>query len=290
MFKVHTIYPGRWLLVFVALLFASACDLIDFRSDSTLIAKAYNARLYLEDISGLIPPGSDPADSAAFVKRYVDNWLSNQVFLYHALQSLSFEETSIEQRVRDYKNALISHKYESILIAEEMDTVITDSEIRAYYEENKGYFRLKENIVLATYIKMPLRSAENNRIRSMYRSNDPDVITELEEICLQHAATYYINNDSWMPFSSITQDMPLRTTNETAFLQNNRFMEISDDFFRYFLYIHDYKLSGDISPMDFDQENIRLFVLSRRKKQFIENKRRNMFNQAIEANRIESFL
>ncbi len=280
----------RWLLGFVALLFVSACNIIDFRSDNTLLAKAYNARLYLEDISGLIPPGSDPADSAAFVKRYVDNWLSNQVFLYHAMQSLSFEEISIEQRVRDYKNALITHKYEAFLVAEEMDTTITESEIREYYEENKGYFRLKENIVLATYIKMPLRSPENNRIRSMYRTNDPGIIADLEEICLQHAATYYINTDSWMLFSDITRDMPLRATDETVFLQNNRFLEISDDFFRYFLYIHDYKLSGDISPMDFDQENIRLFLLSRRKKQFIENQRRILFNQAIEANRIESFL
>lgn len=274
----------------VVMFLAGSCDLMDFRSDNTLIAKAYNNRLYLEDIQGLIPSGADPADSATFVKRYVDNWLTAQVFLHHALQTMPIEEIGIEQRVKDYRNALIIHKYESLLVSEDMDTVVTDAQLYGYYEENKGYFILRDHIVRATYIKMPLRSRENNRIRSLYRSEDPDVLIELEEICLQHAATYYINHDSWMLFSDILRDMPMSINDHVAFLRNNRFSEITDDYFRYFLYIHDHKLSGDLSPLDFERENIRILVLNQRKKQFIEERRRDFFNQAIESNRIESFL
>lgn len=277
-------------LLAIVLIAAGSCDLMDFRSDNTLIAKAYNNRLYLEDIQALIPLGADPADSAAFVKRYVDNWLTAQVFIHHALQNMSVEELGIEQRVKDYRNALIIHQYESLLVSKAMDTVVTNDQLHSYYEGNKAYFILRDNIVRATYIKMPLRSPENNRIRSMYRSEEPEVLAELEEICLQHAATYYINHDSWMLFSDILRDMPLTVNDHAAFLRNNRFSEITDDYFRYFLYIHDHKLSGDVSPLDFERENIRVLVLNQRKKQFIEEKRRDFFNQAIESNRIESFL
>lgn len=277
-------------LLAIVLIAAGSCDLMDFRSDNTLIAKAYNNRLYLEDIQALIPLGADPADSAAFVKRYVDNWLTAQVFIHHALQNMSVEELGIEQRVKDYRNALIIHQYESLLVSKAMDTVVTNDQLHSYYEGNKAYFILRDNIVRATYIKMPLRSPENNRIRSMYRSEEPEVLAELEEICLQHEATYYINHDSWMLFSDILRDMPLTVNDHAAFLRNNRFSEITDDYFRYFLYIHDHKLSGDVSPLDFERENIRVLVLNQRKKQFIEEKRRDFFNQAIESNRIESFL
>lgn len=276
------------LLAFI-LYAAVSCEYFAFRTDNTLLAKAYNSRLYLEDIQALIPPGANPADSAAFVKRYVDRWLINQAFLNAAMQSLSVNDLGIEQRVLEYKNALIMHQYESYLVVNQMDTVVTDAQVKVYYEDNQAYFTLKEHIVSATYIKLPLRNPETNRIRSLYRSSDPDNVSELEELCLYNAATYYINHDSWMAFSEILRDMPLATDDPAAFLRNNRFTEITDDYFRYFLYIYDYRLRGDLSPMDFEYDNIRTFILNQRKKLFLEEKRRELFNQAIEANRIEVY-
>lgn len=281
---------ARYLIIMASLMMAVACNYIDFRSDSLLLAKAYNSRLYLEDIKHLIPPGSNPADSALFVKRYVDNWLINQVFLYHAMKEVELDELGLEQRVRDYKHTLIMHSFESLLIREAMDTVISDEEILEYYESNKAYFTLKEHIVNATYIKLPLRAAETNRIRSRYRSSDPEVLEELEELCLQSAATYYIGHDTWMLFSNIIGDMPLRMTDPGTFLSDNRFTEITDDYYRYFLYIHDYRLKGDVSPLALERENIKGFIHNKRKRQFIQEQRHDLFRQAIEANRVVTYL
>lgn len=279
----------RVLLFFSALLLAVSCNWINLRSDDTLLAKAYGSRLYLEDIRGIIPPGGEAADSITFVKRYVDRWLMAQVVLYHALQSVDFDDLSLEQRVTDYRNSLITHGYESMIIKEEMDTLVTEAQINDYYEQNQRMFRLMEPVIHATYIKIPVSSREANRIRRLYRSSEPETLAELEEIALQHAATYYIGSDTWLLFTDILRDMPLQVNNIPVFLNNNRFAETTDDYFRYFLYIHDYKLKGDISPMAFEQERIKSMVLNQRKKEFIEYWRRNLFNQAIESNRIETF-
>ncbi len=279
----------RIALYLAILLFATSCNWINFRSDDTLLAKAYGSRLYLEDISGLITTGGEAADSIAFVKRYVDRWLMSQVVLYHAMQNMDYEELSFEQRVNDYKNTLITHSYESMIIKEELDTLVTDEQITAFYEDNQVLFRLTEPIIHATYIKLPVATREANRIRRIYRSNDTGVLEELEEIALQHAATYYIGPDTWFLFNDILIDMPLQVNDIPTFLRNNRFSEITDDYFRYFLYIHDYRLKGDISPMAFERDKIKTFVLNQRKKEFIEYWRRQLFNQAVETNKIETF-
>ncbi len=46
---------------------------------------------------------------------------------------------------------------------------------------------------------------------------------------------------------------------------------------------------GDISPLDFERENLRMLILNRRKRDFLENKRRQFFNQAVEANNVETY-
>lgn len=271
------------------LLFATSCNWINFRSDDTLLAKAYGSRLYLEDISGIIPSGGEAADSIAFVKRYVDRWLMSQIVLYHALQNVDLQELSIEQRVSDYKNTLITYSYESMIIKEELDTLVTDEQIASFYENNQVLFRLTEPIIHATYVKLPVANRQANQIRRMYRSSDPEVLEELEEIALQHAATYYIGPDTWLLFSDILKDMPLRVNDIPTFLRNNRFSEITDDYFRYFLYIHDYRLKGDVSPMALERDKIKIFVLNNRKKELIEFRRRQLFNQAVESNKIETY-
>lgn len=277
-------------LFLAVLLFAASCNWINFRSDDTLLAKAYGSRLYLEDIKGIIPTGGDTADSIAFVKRYVDGWLMSQVVLHYAMQAVILEELSIDQRVNDYRNTLITHSYESLIIKEELDTMVTDEQIASFYETNQVLFRLTAPIIHATYIKLPVASREANRIRRIYRSGDPEVLEELEEIALHHAATYYIGPDTWLHFNDILRDMPLQVNDIPTFLNNNRFAEITDDYFRYFLYIHDYRLKGDVSPMAFEREKIKTFVLNQRKKEFIEYRRRQLFNQAVESNKIETFL
>ncbi len=278
------------LLLIVSLFLAmSACNMLERRADDILLAKAYNNRLYYEDIHNIIPQGASPADSAAIIQRYVDRWIQQQVFLYHAMQRPPAQIQDFEQRVTDYRNALIIHAYENELTRQEMDTLVTEEEINRYYEQNIPHFTLKDNIIQANYVKMPLTFDNHSIVRSLYRTGDDDQLQELENFCLENAATYYIGRDSWMVFNDILADMPLDLDDQATYLRNNRFAEITDDHYRYFLYIHDYRLKGDVSPVDFERENIRMLIMGRRKQEFIQEKRRELINKATEASRIETY-
>ncbi len=267
-----------------------SCSFFELRSESTMLARVHGSRLYLEDIRGVVPPGSSSIDSITLINRYVDRWINQQVLLHHALQSLSSDDIDIEQQVRDYRDALLVHAYESVLVREEMDTVVTEQQMEEYFQQHERQFTLKENIVHVTYIKLPLQAPDVNQARSLYRRTDDESLAQLEEYCLQHAATYFLGKDTWMLFSDILRDMPIQTSNPASFLRNNRYVEITDDYYRYFLYIHDYRLTGDIPPIEFERVNIRMLLLNQRKKQFIQQKRLELYNQALNASSIEKFI
>ncbi len=276
-----------WLVALVLIL--GGCTLFELRHEDTLLAKAYNSRLYLEDIREHIPQNASPEDSIAIIQRYVDRWVSQQVFVHHAKQTLPDHKMNFDARIADYRNALIIHAYESELARTEMDTVVTAEEIGQYYEQNISHLLLRDNIVRANYIKLPLNVPNQNVVRSLYRSDNSDDLERLENYCLENAAVYYLGKDAWMVFRELLIDMPLNINNQATYLQNNRFAEITDDYYRYFLYIYEYRLRGDVSPLDFERDNIRMLILNHRKKQFIESKRREFFNQAIEASKIETY-
>jgi len=283
---------NRWkvlLLVLMVGLLPAACHIIEFRPDDQLLAEVYGNRLYLEDIQGVVPAGVTPGDSAAMVKRYVDRWVDQQVYTHHAKQYAIPEERDIEQRVEDYRNTLIIHAFEQAIVRNELDTVVTDEEIDAYWEEHSTHFKVRNHLVAVNFIKLPRNASGVNQIRSLYRSANENNLDQLRDLALEHAASYQIEPDQWIVFNELIKEMPLTVDDPASYLRNNRHAEITDDHYRYFLYIHDYRIRGDQSPKSFERENVRQRILSRRKKDFLQARRREMLNTAIEGNHVEVY-
>ncbi len=288
MFARHTCQTVRILVIFAGLI-PFSCDFIEFRPDDQLLAEVYGNRLYLYDIQSTVPAGVSPGDSAAMVKRYVDRWVDQQVYAHHAKEYANLDIRHIEQRVADYRNTLIVHAFEQDIVKNELDTMITDSEINAYYEDHQERLKVRNHIVAVNFIKLPLNAGGANQIRSIYRSDAEDDLERLRDLSLEHAATYQVAPGQWLVFNDLIKEMPLDIDDPASYLHNNRFVEITDDYYRYFLYIHDYRIRGDQSPKAFEKENIRQRILSRRKKDFLSDRRRDMLNSAIEGNHVEVF-
>ncbi len=288
MFAQHTCRMMRILIIFAGLL-PFSCNLIEFRPDDQLLAEVYGNRLYLYDIQGVVPAGVASGDSAAMVKRYVDRWVDQQVYARHAKEYANMETRNIEQRVEDYRNALLVHAFEQDLVKNELDTIVTDNEINAYYDEHQERLKLRNTIVAVNFIKLPLNAGGVNQVRSLCRSDADNDLHRLRDVSLEHAASYHIDPGQWLVFNDLIKEMPLDIDDPVSFLHNNRFVEITDDYYRYFLYIHDFRVRGAQSPKAFEKENIRQRILSRRKKDFLQNRRRDMLNSAIEGNHVEVF-
>ncbi len=284
--------PKRMIPLFVSFLlviFAAGCEILERQSDDFLLARAYDSRLYLEDIPWVVSEGSSPGDSVAQIRRYIDSWVRRQVFLHHALQSDAIDGADLHRRVENYRQALISYDFEKYLVNEIMDTSVTDAEILQYFEHNRDYFTLRDHIVQVTYVKLPLNAPDQHQVRNWYRSDREEDLVLLEAYCVQHASTFFIGKEDWRLFSDIERDMPIRANNPASYLRNNRFSELTDNYYRYFLYIHDYRLKGDGAPLAFEQGNIKTLILNQRKRNFLLRKRGEFFSQAVEARQVEVY-
>lgn len=268
---------------------AFSCQTVSQDAGEVPVARVHNNYLYQSDLNGIVPPGSQTSDSVAIVKRYIDNWIRQQVFLKKAEQNLDMSRLDIEKKLQDYKNSLIVFSYETELIKLQMDTVISESQIVSYYEQNQGTFRLQENIVKVLYVKVPLDAPELWRLRRLYRSEDPDDFSLLEEYCIQHAAGYLIDNDTWLFFKDVLREIPIVTSNPESYLRSNKYIELTDNYYRYFLNIKDFMLTGSPSPLVLERENIKSIILSMRKHTFINEQRDLFIQESVKNGWLETF-
>lgn len=290
LFHRRFIRPLSGALILLLLLTGNSCNQPEEQVDEVLLARVYDSKLYQRDMAGLLPPGTSGEDSLALLKRYVDSWIRQQVFLYHAQEHIQPDQESFNKKIEDYRNSLIIFAFENELVKQQLDTLVTEQQIVEYYEANQENFKLRENIVKVLYVKVPLDAPEVWRLRRLYRTEDPDELSLLEDYCIQHAASYYIETDAWLFFQDLMREIPIQTTNPEAYLRSNKHVELTDNYFRYFLHVLEYRLKGSVSPLVLERDNVRNILLNIRRHAFINEQRDLFLQEAVKDGRMETYL
>ena len=268
------------ILIIFSASFFGACSWFSGRSADERVARVNNKYLYRSELQGIITPGINAADSAVIIKRYIENWVRQQVYLAEAEKNLTSDYADFQRKVENYRNSLIIFSYENHYIKANLDTVITPELMAKYYEKHQDEFKLRDHIVQVKFVKLPLDAPDISMVRRLIRSDGEQDLVALEEYCINNAASYFLDSGSWFIFSDILRDMPINPQNTESFLRNNSFLERTDDFYRYFLYIIDYRLEGSSSPIAFQRDNIKSIILNHRKQQLINEFRHELFKNA----------
>lgn len=268
------------ILIIISTSFFGACTLFTGRKADERVARVNSKYLYRSDLQGIISPGTGAADSAVIIKRYIDNWIRQQIYLEEAEKNITADQAEFQRKVENYRNSLIIFSYENHYIKANLDTVISPELMAEYYEKHQDEFKLRDHIVKVKYVKLPMDAPEINSVRRLIRSDSEQDLITLEEYCINNAASYFLDTDSWFVFSDILRDMPINPQNSESFLRNNSFLERRDDFYRYFLYIIDYRLEGSASPIVFQSDNIKAIILNHRKQELINEFRQGLFKNA----------
>jgi hypothetical protein len=82
-------------------------------------------------------------------------------------------------------------------------------------------------------------------------------------------------------FNDLLKEIPIKTYDQEAFLQNNRFLEIKGEEFIYLVYFTDFKIKESISPLSFEKENIRNVILNKRKLNLISEMEKEVYDKAL---------
>jgi hypothetical protein len=271
-------------------LFLNSCNTKNEKaSKMPPIARANDDFLYLDNIRGVIPVGTSSKDSIELIKKYIDNWLHSTLVIQKAEDNLTEEQKNVEGQLNDYRNSLITYIYEKELVKQKLDTVISNEEIEEYYNNNKGNFELKDNIIKVVYVKVNKKAPGIYDLKKWYKSDNQKDKDQLSDYCHQFAENFYLNEDSWLLFDDLLKEIPIQTYNKELFLQNNRYVEVSDSTNNYFLNIKGFKIRNSLSPLSFESTNIKNIILNKRKLQLIIKMKQDIYNDAVNTNKIEIY-
>lgn len=284
-------------LAFVIVYFAlTGCEFIQLKSaeDANVqevpVARVFDTYLYKADLTGIAPDNLSLEDSAKLVEKYVDGWIKKQLMIAKASSKIEFNEAEIERKVLDYKYALMVHEFEKYEISRRLNKEVSEQEIQTYYNDKFENFLLKQNIIKCLFVKIPKEAPRISRIRSLLRSYPNSDMEEIKSYCFRFAISSSLEDNVWLNFDEVVKNTPLASIpNKVQFLRDNSFVESSDEKFIYFIKIIEYKISDQVSPLEFIREDIVNIVLNKRKIELAKTLEEEIINEAQKNDEFEIY-
>jgi len=253
------------------------------------LARAFEHYLYPSDLGKVIPLGTNPEDSILLAKRYIETWVKDQLMEHMAEESLTEEQMDFQKQIEEYHRSLLIFTYRQKLLEQKMDTVVTEGEILDYYEENSKNFLLDQDVIKGTFIKVPLSAPNLEQLRRWSWNSREEDLSQIEKYCITYAEKFSDFTDTWINFSSIKMQLPMKISDPSRYLQSYSNIETSDSLFRYLLHISDFLIEGEEAPVEMATKDITNIILNKRKIEFIRELEHRVYSDGVTRNQFEIY-
>ena len=275
-------------IAFLTLL--AGCDYFQKSSKEVVVAECYGKYLYESDLIGLVPEGTPTMDSIQRVSTFIDSWVRRQVLIHQAENNLSKEVLNLDKQMEEYRNSLIIYTYESQLINQKLDTVVSEDEIAEYYEQNKEDFQLRNTMVRVAYVILEEDSKQIADFKKML--SDPDTLM-LQNIDIQanyYAVKSFVDVDQWMRLDELTNIIPIEIFNAESFLKKNKFVCFDMNEYTYMVRFVDYLLEESTTPIEMVRDNIKSVILAQRRQALIDKMQTALYEKAKKEKAFEVYV
>ncbi|MCL2413254.1 MAG: hypothetical protein FWC98_03850 [Bacteroidales bacterium] len=291
---------SKFIIIVGILMLFAACKP---KPDGVPIARVMNEYLFLSDLEGVVPPGTLQTDSLEAVQAYIHNWIQQRLLLNKAKRNLPGHQRAFEEKIENYRNSLIIFTFQNALVEQMIDTNVSDAEIQRFYDENRELFLLRSNVVRVRFAKVDnvpanaINTAERERFRENAIIHDlifSDELTgeqwmQLVELCQRNSSNFFLGDDNWIHFNDLLREIPIDADNQENFLRRHRHFLVPEDEHTFYVNILEFRLVGDLSPIEFEHERIRRVVLNNRRVGLIESLRNEVMAEGQERNWFEIF-
>lgn len=257
------------------------------KDSDNLIASVNEKVLLRSELLSEMP--SQLEDSTYFVEKFINDWIRRQLMLSHSEINLSVDLVKYEKQVEDYRASLLIFAYQQELINQNFDSAISFSDINDYYDSYISEFDLSNNIFKGRFIIIDKLAPDINFVNSNYKSDNEVIIKELENYCLKYAKEYYIETDKWNYFSSINNKLPRLIDDEVTFLINTDGVFFEDSNYRYYVYIDEYRVKGDTSPLALELDKIKDVLLNKKKVNYLKELEEDLYEIALSKKKINIY-
>lgn len=258
-------------------------------TDIIRIAEVNGEVLSLSELQQMFPDRMNPTDSVLIANALADRWIRKEVFLSEAKRSMTDME-QLNNLVEDYRESLIIHGYESQLLDQFKDTVVTNQQIQDFFDENPDQFKLKKNIVQYNIAIFPRENVERyyNDIKKLWDNMEDDKSLDIELVrYLDLYAEDFVLDTLWYGLEDLQAQLPDPVT--PSLLKRSHRLELEDDENFYFLKIINIAEETDEAPLSYIRTFAYKAILQKRKMKWLDQVKERIYQDALRNNNIMKY-
>ena len=255
--------------------------------DEDVIAAVDGVELRIADVMRDMPTGMSGADSATFMRMYVDNWVLNHLKMKRAKEVLSSSD-DIERLVEGYRQSLMMRQLDQYYIDQMLDMEITDKQISAYYRAHSAAFKLDHNVVQGVVVKTPKSFRNTTTLTTAMRNSaKAEDWTELDAMAEKHSLGVVNMTSQWVSYSDFLSNLPTeRSRSYNDLISKSTVQQMSSDDAIFYFIITDRALKGEIAPLASVESDIRRRLYAERRDQVVKEYEAELKRESVEEGRI----
>ena len=267
-----------------------ACDFPAVKTQIKPLARVNDALLYKEAIDFSFIEGRTEADSILFVQNIINDWATTQLLIDGAILNLS-ESTQVdfEELVQQYKSDLYTSAYVEALVSQNIDTLVSDSELQKVYVANKQLFVLKEDLLKLRYININASISNLKEIKKRFKRFNSEDEIRLDSISIQFNS-FYLKDSIWIKSEQVVSKIkPLQLGFNKVLLKKPNFIQLKDSLGLYLIQINEFLEQGNPAPIEYVSPTLKQIVINNRKLKLIKKLKSDIVDDAIKNKKFEIY-
>jgi len=266
-------------VLLVALTLCSCDTISSLIKDDDVVAKVGNNKLYRAELRQYIPEYSSPEDSANLAMLYINNWAADLLYQSVAQEQLSKDEMDVTAELEDYRRSLLKYRYEQKYVNERLDTLITEAQLKSYYEAHPEIFKLERPILKVRFVNIMDDSPFKARLLKKMSGNED--VQDLDSLARSVALRYFDKSDTWIDAMVLAREFGTDAETMMSCLKDKYITYKPEGRADVFVaYVCDIQTHGT-APIDYCGESIKDMILSSRKHDLLNGLERDLLNNAL---------
>ena len=273
----------KQFLVILSFILIFSCEKEE--NNAGAIARVNDVYLYESDLQKALPENYTSEDSVHFRANFIKKWATEQLLVQKAALNIDTKK-EIDELVAKYRKELLIDRYKEALLKRNLDTVVTESDIEAYYDKNKDIYRLNEELVKIRFLHMGKDFNEKKEVIKLFKSDDPADLETLEKRKLEFISSH-LNDSIWVSFNDVRKKIPF--LKELKRPKKIKFLQKDDSLGVYLVAVKDVLYRNDVAPKSYVKPLIRIMILHKRKLELNKEIEKSLLEDATKNKQLEIY-
>ncbi|MFT6799599.1 MAG: hypothetical protein ACJAWA_001729 [Nonlabens sp.] len=241
-----------------------------------------------DDIARLLPQGYTLQDSTQIVDAYISKWATDHLLMDNAIDNISQDrQLQLDQLIENYQIELYAQEYLRELTKQNLDTLISEKAILAFYEKRKEDFKLNEDLVQFRFVQLDPLNTDLQKITKWFNKGDVNSLEKVDSLKLSYR-NYFLNDSIWVKKSALFDAMDvINVANEKLYIKENKTWKLEDSLGVYLVRFNRVLKRGDRAPLSYVKPTVKQVLLNKSKLVYIKKLEKDLLNDAINSDKLQ---